>query len=66
MVNGNFEKGIKTIKEQEETLSNEQLESTAGGATECTCDCWIGNSNNTPDQKKNVDKEVDKDLQSNG
>lgn len=35
---------VKILKDQEsEPLENEQLEEVTGG--ECTCDCWIGNSN---------------------
>lgn len=46
---------IKTIKEQEEALENDQLESLEGGINEnsvaCTCDCLVGNSNNNPPNK---------------
>lgn len=48
------DKQAKIVKEQDENLENDQLESVAGGATECSCDCWIGNSNGTkqPEQPK--------------
>ncbi|MDY3790301.1 hypothetical protein [Bacteroides fluxus] len=53
----NLKNEIKTINEQEEVLGNEQLESTTGGATECTCDCWIGNSNaDRPKEKTSKEK----------
>lgn len=45
------EEQIKVLNEAEEQLEENQLESVEGGATECTCDCWIGNSNHaTPSQ----------------
>lgn len=43
------EEKIKIVKDQDETLANDQLESVAGGTNaeqvECSCDCWISNSN---------------------
>ena len=30
---------IKVIKDQDETLGNDQLENVEGGGTECVCDC---------------------------
>lgn len=42
------EEPIKVLNEAEEQLEENQLESVEGGKAECSCDCWIGNSNSSP------------------
>lgn len=50
---------IKILKDQElEKLDNEQLEEVEGG--ECTCDCWIGNSNAGTKKEHEEQKSCDK------
>jgi len=42
---GSVNEKFKVIKDGEEVLQSGQLEKVEGGGTECTCDCWIANSN---------------------
>ena len=45
---------IKVIKDQEETLGNDQLENVEGGGTECVCDCWNRNTNSDKDKQETL------------
>ena len=44
-INEKKEEPIKVLNEAEEQLEENQLESVEGGSVDCTCDCWISNSN---------------------
>jgi len=47
---------IKVIKDQDETLGNDQLENVEGGGTECVCDCWNRNKQETLKPSTSDDK----------
>ena len=50
-INEKKEEPIKVLNEAEEQLEENQLESVEGGNVDCTCDCWISNSNSAAPSK---------------
>jgi hypothetical protein len=56
----NFSKSDLLIAENGEAFTENLLESIIGGKSDeaqpCSCDCWIGNSNNTTPIKKSTAK----------